>query len=350
MQPYLDYFTSRGHKIYFFVLGLPIAVKCDSQIFDISYGAKSRTFLTKWKYFLAPIKLRKILKEIKPDILHGHYATSAGVAALLSGFRPFIISARGSDLLMRSKYFFWRKLLQRIFRKSALVHTVSDELSKKAQSLGVPDEKILTLTQGVDTNLFAFKPRDTICSPVRLLCTRSLREYPYKLMDILNACLILNRRDIDFKLTFAAGGPMENELKRFASEMGLSNKINFLGGYDNSSLPNIMNEHDIYLSASLWDGTSVSLLEAMSCGLFPVISRTKSNCSWIKENQTGLMFECGKVEELAAKIIQAISDKNLFRTAIETNRRVIEEKADRQKNMKILEDIYYKLSSVKDSA
>ncbi len=350
MEPYLDYFTSRGHEVYFFVLGLPITIKSSSQIFDISYGAKSRTFSTKWKYFLTPIKLRKLLKKIKPDILHGHYVTSAGVAAFLSGFRPFIISARGSDLLTYSKHFLGRMFLRRIFLKSALVHTVSDELSQKAKALGVPDEKILTLTQGVDTNLFAFKPKDTVSSPVRLLCTRSLREYPYKPMDILNACLILNRRNIDFRLTFAAGGPMENELKRFASETGLSSKINFLGGYDNSSLPPIMNEHDIYLSTSLWDGTSVSLLEAMSCGLFPIISRTKSNCSWIKENQTGLMFECGKVEELAAKIAQAISDNNLFRTAIETNRRVIEEKADRQKNMRMLEDIYYKLSSTKEPA
>lgn len=341
MEPYLDYFLARGHDVYFLALSHPITTKNKDCVIDISYGAKGRTFFSKWKYLLSPFKLRKILKELKPDIMHGHYVTSAGVVALLSGFRPFIISVRGSDLLVSSKYFIWRIILRFIFAKSAVVHTVSDELSKRAKELGVSEMKIETFTQGVDTSLFSYRSDSRINSPVRLLCTRSLREHPYEPLDILQACLILKQSDIDFKLTFAASGPMEDDLKKRALGMEILDNIVFIGGYDNSSLPTIMAEHDIYISAALWDGTSVSLLEAMSCGLFPIVSKTTSNNAWIEDGKTGLMFECGNAKVLASQIMQIISNENLFQTAIAKNHSIVEKKADRKKNMKVLENIYY---------
>ena len=341
MEPYLEFAKSRGHSVCFFAFGQPIVTTTDVQIYDVSYGAKSRSSFTKGKYFLAPLRLRRLLKKIKPDILHAHYVTSAGVIALLSGFRPFIISGRGSDLLTSSQHWPWPTVLRRVFQKSALVHTVSEELSQIVMDLGVPHDKILTLTQGVDTETFAYESRAAVASPVRLLCTRSLREHPYRNSDILDACRLLSLRGVDFRLTFAAAGPDQDALKRDAARMDILSKVNFLGGYHNSVLPQIMNTHDLYVSASLWDGTSISLLEAMSSGLFPIVSRTNSNCSWIREDQTGLMFECGQSQELADKIIKAISDDRLFSTAIDTNRLLIREKADRQKNMRLLESSYY---------
>ncbi|MHC4069705.1 MAG: glycosyltransferase [Planctomycetota bacterium] len=342
MEPYLEFFNKRGHKVYFFASCRPIIYKTGIETFDISYGAHGRKTSTKWRYFMAGLKLRKLLKEIKPDILHGHYVTSTGVISLISGFRPFLVSARGSDLITSVKSSLWRMILRKVFDESVLVHTVSDELSALVKTLGVPEEKIITLSQGVYIGLFDYKPRLTIPATVRLLCTRAFRPV-YDQETVLNACSILKKKKINFTLTFAAGSDMQENIENIAGKKGLADQINFLGGYENRSLPSIMAEHDIYISAALWDGTSVSLLEAMSCGLFPIVSKTKSNQAWIEENKTGLMFQCGNAEELADKIIQAVKDSNLRQTAVEKNRKVVAEKANREKNMLLLEKKYYEM-------
>jgi len=82
-------------------------------------------------------------------------------------------------------------------------------------------------------------------------------------------------------------------------------------------------------------------LEAMSSGIFPIVSRIESNKAWIEENKTGLMFDCGDAEELADRIMQAVENRDFILSAVEMNRKLVEEKADRQKNMLRLEKWYY---------
>ncbi len=341
---YLQFFKDRGHDVYWIAYDRPER-SFGVPTFDISHGASAHNTLTKWKYILAGISIRKVLKEIKPDILNGYYATSAGVILLMSGFRPYTISVQGSDLIDSMKSAVWRRILSKVFIKSALVHTVSDELTSLVNTLGVPVEKIITLTQGVDTALFDYKPGLKVTSPLRLVCVRTLR-YPYEPSTVLDACeILLHKNNIPFKLTFAAGGPMQGQLQHLAVEKGLADDVTFMGGYDNAALPGLLHDNDIYISASLWDGTSISLLEAMSCGIFPIVSRIASNKKWLVEGKTALMFECGNAAELAGKIVSAVSDEQLRSNAVRQNRHLVEDKADRQKNMRILEEMYCRLTS-----
>ncbi len=342
IYPYLQFFRDRGHDVYWITYDRP-EKDFGVPTYDISHGACARNALSKWRYILSGISIRKILKEIKPDILSGYYATSAGVISLMSGFRPYVISVQGSDLIASMKSVVWKGVLRKVFDKSALVHTVSGELTALARTLGVPEEKIITLTHGVDVALFDYRPVLKIHSPVRLICTRTLK-YPYEPETILNACELLYKKNIPFRLTFTAGGPSQKQLQRLAAEKGLADYITFMGGYDNTVLPELLHNNDIYVSASLWDGTSISLLEAMSCGIFPIVSRIASNQAWLEEGKTALMFGCEDSSELADKITFAISDELLRSRAVLQNRHLVEEKADRQKNLQKLEEMYCRLA------
>ena len=283
-----------------------------------------------------------MLRERKPDILHGHYLTSAGLLCLFSGFRPYALTAHGSDVIGCMKSFLQKNYLRIILRQASLVNTVSDELAVLVGKLGVPDEKILVCTPGVDTKLLRYQLPGVLRSPVTLLCTRRLAKV-FDPVTIINACEILKRESISFRLTFAAGGPLERQLQNLVSEKNLTDQVTFMAGYDNCALPELLHNHDIYLSASHWDGTSISLLEAMACGLFPVVSRIRSNQAWLKDGQTSLMFECGNAAELAEKIMRAMEEHKLRQTAVEKNRELVMEKGDREKNMLLLERKYYKI-------
>lgn len=338
---YLEFFKERGHDVRW--------IKFDRSdrdfgmlSYDIFGGASGARPFSKWKYLLAGVSIRKILRDIKPDILHGHYATSAGVISVMSGFRPFVISVHGSDVIGSMSSVMWRRILQSVFKRAAGVNVVSQQLAELTQRLGVPEEKILELTQGVDVNLFDYKPSSKLSHPVRLICTRALKRV-CGMVTIINACETLQKENVPFTLTLAASGPLQNQLVKMVSRKGLSENMKFIGGYDNKELPAILRNHDIYVSASLWDGTSVSLLEAMACGLFPVVSRIESNQVWVKEGKTALMFECGRAEELAEKIKHVVCEYQLRRSAILENRKVVEEKANREKNMLVLEKWYYEI-------
>ena len=344
LPPYLRYFSQQGHDVHSIVY--TSYVHPDSYgatIHDVSTGTNPRgRRLAKWRYFRSLPRIRKVIREILPDIVNGHYVTSSGPMAMLCGFRPYVLSVHGSDLITSMKSVIWRNVLKVAFRRAGLVHTVSDDLGDLAAKLGASKDKTLTLTHGVDTSLFRYQPPRDLRKPLKLLCTRVLGDV-YDPMTILAACRILKRKGVAFEITFAAGGVLQPEMEAFAKQNGLEEQVAFVGGFENDELPGFLENHDVYLSASLWDGTSISLLEAMSSGVVPVITRIPSNLRWIEDGKNGLMFEPGNAEEVASQILRIQGDEELRRMAIQRNHEIIEEKADRATNMRILEQRYHEL-------
>jgi len=53
----------------------------------------------------APLKIRRLIKKIKPDIVHAHYVTQYGFCGAFSGFHPFIVSPGESDIAEQTKSF-----------------------------------------------------------------------------------------------------------------------------------------------------------------------------------------------------------------------------------------------------
>lgn len=342
VPPYLKFLTARGHDVHWITFTMP-GDPHGATVHDVSGGTKpSGPTWLKWRYLLSTPKIRRTLRELRPDLLHAFYATSAGVLSVLSGFRPYILSVRGSDLIGSMQSRIWKPIVRMALRKAELVHTVSQQLADFVSELGIPTDKSWMMTQGVDTSLFCYRPKKAICRPVRILCTRTLRDV-YDPFTSVRACKVLKDRGIDFKLTFAAGGTLEQSVRRLVSELDMSGRVEFLGGYDNATLPGILSSHDLFLSANRWDGTSISVLEAMSSGIFPVVTRITSTLSWLEDGRTALMFEPGNAGELADALIKAMDDDDLRMVAVEKNRQVVEERADRERNMLALEQQYYEL-------
>jgi glycosyltransferase involved in cell wall biosynthesis len=215
-------------------------------------------------------------------------------------------------------------------------------LAEHIRTLGVPNDKIVVATLGVDTDFYTFKPFEGFHKPLRLLCTRTLAKV-YDPMTIMKAAEILKAKGVDFTITFAAGGDLQGQLKEISAQQRFGDKIRFMGGYNNSQLPALLHEHDIFLSASLWDGASISLLEAMAAGIYPIVSRIPANTAWLDEGVTGSMHEVGNSEKLAGAIIDAVQKPDHIAKAAKANRNRVIEQGDRTRNMEKLEVIYYQL-------
>jgi glycosyltransferase involved in cell wall biosynthesis len=97
---------------------------------------------------------------------------------------------------------------------------------------------------------------------------------------------------------------------------------------------------DLYISASHVDGSSVSLMEALACGLPCIVSDIPANKEWVKEGQNGWFFPDGDADALAIKILAAMEVRSSLPEVGREARRTAEEKANWPKNFEKLLTAY----------
>ena len=339
---YLDHFHEAGHDVHF--IALSPSPPRSVPVHDVGFGGRVAPGRGKWRYPLGMLRARRLVKRLRPDIVHAHYATSGGLAGLVCGHEPTVVTAHGTDLTAGVESWIWRPLLKAVFERAACVNTVSSDLTRMAMSLGVARHRIAELTPGVDTARFhpAGGPASGGSEGVRLICTRRL-EPTYDPRTIVEALAILRKKGVRFKMTFAGAGPLRGELEAAVARRGLGDAVAFIGEIQGDAMPALLRAHDVYLSASRADGASLSLLEAMSAGLFPVVSRIPANEAWLEHGTGGLLHGVGDPEELAACVLESARRPVLAASAAALNRAKVLAAGDRAANMRRLETIYEEL-------
>jgi glycosyltransferase involved in cell wall biosynthesis len=342
VDAYLDYFSQRGHEVHF--VALAPGPRRAVPTYNVGLNERWQKVLGKWSYLPAILRARQIVRSLAPDIVHAHYATSAGLAAYVCDSHPWMVTAHGTDVTLGVQSGIWRLLLRAICRKADCVNAVSDELREMIITLGTPAQKIETFTLGVDTQLFQFGDRSSPdpAAPLRLICTRRL-ESVYDHATIIKSMTILSKRGINFELTLVGDGPMRGILETLAAEMGVRDRITFAGTISNNLLPAWLAKHNIYLSASTRDGTSLCLLEAMASGVYPIVSEIKANAEWIKHGNNGLLHKVHDPQSLAECIFSSLGKLPQIREVLLQNRELVASRGDRKTNMKRLEEVYCRL-------
>jgi len=340
--PYLDYFKQAGHDVHF--ISLSPGPEHSVPVYNVGIGVKYSETQGKWKYPFSMLRARKLVKRLKPDIVHAHYATSAGLTALVCGFHPAVVTVHGSDLTIGIKSWIWRPLLKRIFKFADCVNVVSNDLGNMVLSLGIDRDKIETFTLGIDTDKFSFVQLTKIdkSRPLKMVCTRRL-EKVFDHGTIIQALALLRDKGIEFEMSFIGYGSLLGQLKRQVKDLGLDDSVSFLGRLHNDELPKMLGRHDVYLSASLWDGASLSLLEAMATGLFPIVSDIKANSAWLRNGVDGFLHKVADAGDLANCILRLLDEPEIAEKARSINRSNVVEKADSSTNMKHLESVYKNL-------
>lgn len=347
IEAYLDYFSEHGYNVHF--VALTPGPQRDVPTYNVGSNHKFLKLPGKWSYLPAMLRARRVVRSLAPDIVHAHYATSAGLAAFVCGVHPYLVTAHGTDVTQGVKSAVWRLILKRVFGDSDCVNVVSEGLRDMVLDLGIPLQKVETLTLGIDTERYGFqRPRPiSESAPIRLVCTRRLEEV-YDHCTVINAIGILARMRIDFRLTFVGDGPLREKLQTLAMEQGIEERLTFAGTVPNSRLPEILANHDIYLSASLRDGTSLCLLEAMSSGLYPIVSDIKANAEWIKHGKNGLLHRVSDPQSLADCIALFPRKAGQLTNVLLRNRDLVVKSGDRSTNMRKLEEIYLRLYRTKN--
>ena len=344
LKRWADYFIEAGYEVLTFSLERP-----DRFPGTFKY-IRMPGFLPRiLRYVLSLPTVRGLVSSFDPQLVNAHYASNYGVIAALLGKHPWVLSTWGSDIMtdpekgplhrMRAKY---------VLRSAAWVTSDAQVMSEKIQSLGTAAENILTFPYGVDTGLFHPNDKPAESGP-GIVSNRKL-EPVYSVSTIIDAFPAVREVFHDATLTVAGDGSLRGELGSRAERSIARRAIIFVGGVDHNRMPALLRENQLYVSMSLSDTTSVSLLEAMACGLFPLVSDIPANREWIEHGVNGLLVPVQQPMQLARTIIEAWKNRELRESAIRKNLVTIREKAEWTSTMSAVRTLFDELSGFTPAA
>jgi glycosyltransferase involved in cell wall biosynthesis len=234
---------------------------------------------------LWPRTLSEDLRRIAPDVVHSHGGVwyKASLAARLAGVRRVIHTEHGR---IRPDPWTHRLLDGMAARRTDVVVAVSGELSTELrQSLRVPASRIVVIPNGVDTDLHRPSP-DTgalrhslgVGPTVAILGSVGRLEVVKGYGVMLQAFALLQREwrgGPSPILVIGGEGSERSRLQELAGSLGLGGSVHLLGWRDD--IADLHAAFTLFTMASRSEGTSVSLLEAMSAGLCPVVTDVGGN-------------------------------------------------------------------------
>jgi glycosyltransferase involved in cell wall biosynthesis len=143
------------------------------------------------------------------------------------------------------------------------------------------------------------------------------------------------------RLLLFGKGSQEQQLREIVDAASVADRVHFGGYVDRNGLPDTYRSADVFLSASHCDGSSVSLMEALACGVPAIVSDIPGNLEWVREGEHGWIFRDGDVEQMAGLMVAACSDTALDAYGARA-RELAEQKANWQRNFTVLLDAYEK--------
>jgi len=251
---------------------------------------------------------RRALDIFVPELVNAHFLPNYGWLAWLLGTRPWALSTWGSDVLVnprRSALHRWRA--RRVLRAADCITSDAAMLTEAIQALAGPGLPVLTAPMGIDRASFAAAAPALGAPRARTVLHNRNLEAVYDLPTVLRGCARWLAANPDWRLRLAGDGSQRARLEREAAALGLGERIAFLGRLARPALLAELAQAEIYLSASRSDSTSVSLLEAMALGAYPVLSDLPANREWIAEPPQAQYFPVGDAQALSAALAAALA-------------------------------------------
>ena len=287
------------------------------------------------------LDFRRLAKEIKPDLIHAGPIQTCAFIAVLSGFRPVLSMSWGFDLMEdvhKSKWMQW--VTRYTLKRSAFFTSDANVTRDLAVKHGMNPEKTVVFPWGVD--LEHFKPSTSKRENVEtftLFCNRSW-ETRYGVDVLARAFVNVAPQNENVDLILLGGGSQGNQIRQILNNGGVLDRVTFGGQISQTDLPRWYHMADLYISPSHVDGSSVSLMEALACGLPCLVSDIPANKEWVVENENGWLFRDGDANHLAEKILAVVSQIEKLPEIGRASRRSAEMRADWKKNAEVLMNTY----------
>lgn len=267
----------------------------------------------------AYLKALRVVRDFKPDIIHGAVYEGVALAAVAGrlGRVKIIIGEETTDPKRRSfkGHALYRLLCALTHKMVAVSPAVQDYLVRRIYN---PEEKVLLINNGVKDiqprggERLAIRKKYGVAQDDFVIGTVGrLFEQPKRISDLIRAVASVSKFKSNVYLMVVGDGPDRKILEMLANDLGVKDRIIF-AGYQLDTKPYYLSM-DVFALVSEYEGLPLVAVEAMLSGL-PVIGSNVGGTPFVvKDEVTGIVIEPKRVDQIVQSIERFFADPDLVR-------------------------------------
>jgi len=260
---------------------------------------------------------RALLRDNHYDLVHAFFGFPTGWLCYRTAQRmPYIISLRGSDVpgqhaRLQLEYRILAPLFRRIWKKAAALVACSEGLKARALRF-LPSADVSVIPNGVELERFRpAQPAERKDGTLELLTVGRL-SVTKRVEMLIDAVEMLHKAGLKVHFTVAGGGGggIKERLRQMVFDRNLADVVKIAGRVDAEKMPDIYRKSDVFISASVQEGMSNAMLEAMASGLPIVTTRCEGVEELIADN--GIVVEQPGAGAIAQVVRTLAQDGRLY--------------------------------------
>lgn len=302
-------------------------------------------------------QIRRLIKKIKPDILHLNSSKVSILGSLAAIFTrtKVIYTAHGwvfnEPIGKKRKKFYKRaeKLTAKFKDKIICVSKFDYQTAVKEKIFS--ENKLITIHNGIDkidffnketarqrlqeyiqSSKFFIDENDFLIGSIGHLYKNKGYEY------LINALKLIVDKNLSVKLMIIGEGEERQELENWIGQLNLQKNVILLGNIDNAA--KLLPIFNVYVCSSVKEGLSYTLIEAMQAGVPIIATKVGGNSELITDTQNGLLVNSQNSEQIARAILQVMNDTESARKLGEKAREKANKEFDLESMVKKTREIY----------
>lgn len=289
-------------------------------------------------------RLREVCAEFRPDVLHTHNYVLRYTLPVAAWTRPGAQVHTIHNVADQEVDRLGMWLQNKAFHRGAVVPVaIAGEVAASMERVyGIRHPELIP--NGIPVRAFADQPGQREAwrakegfAPDDLLIACVARFFPQKNHHTL-LIAFAQLQDTNAKLLLAGDGYLESEVRAQAEQLGIADRVHFLGRRDDVAA--ILASSDIVALASLWEGNPLSVMEAMAAGRACAMTAVGAIPELIEDGRSGLIAPAGNAKALADAMRRLAEDASLRDRMGEAARRRAVMKFDHQVMVDAYQDLY----------
>ena len=346
--------AEKGHEIHFITYSKP--VRMDWFTKNMYYHEVSVSDYPLFEYapyeLLLSSKLVDVAINQKLDILHVHYAIPHASAAFSAKQilktrnidLPFITTLHGTDITLLGKDKSFQPVIEFAINQSDAVTAVSQSLKEDTYQFFDIKKNIKVIPNFIDPSLYRFAEdielRAQFAEKDEVIITHISNFRKVKRVDDVIRIFEGVQQQLSAKLLMVGDGPELHQVKNLARELGISDKVFFLG--KSKRIEQITSISDVFLLPSETESFGLVALEAMASGVAVVSSNVGGLPEVNKDGVTGFLNEVGDIEGMITSVLTIFKDKDTL-ARFKTNALKHSQNFELNKIVPVYENLYLSL-------
>ncbi|MGD6774998.1 MULTISPECIES: N-acetyl-alpha-D-glucosaminyl L-malate synthase BshA [Bacillaceae] len=345
--------AEKGHEIHFISSSMPFRLnKVYSNIYYHEVQVNQYSVFQYPPYDLAlASKMAEVAKREKLDLLHVHYAIPHAVCAYLAKKMTddqlkIVTTLHGTDITVLGYDPSLNDMIRFGIEGSDVVTAVSESLVQQTYDLLQPKKAIQTVYNFIDERVYSkkdtqdLKTQYGISDDEKVVIHVSNFRKVKRVQDVVKSFHLIEKQ-VPSKLLLVGDGPEISVVCNLVKELGLKDKVLFLGKQEN--LEDLYSISDLMLLLSEKESFGLVLLEAMACGVPSVGTKIGGIPEVIDDGVTGYLSDVGDVEDIAKNAVRILDNAALHKEFAENAISRVKEHFSSQRIVEQYEDMYKQL-------